>query len=73
MNFKMKVEYEALLKLGIPESMALMIVYNKHNNKDDTDSIIDMVKQEQEAIEEAIKDFVPFSALQLQRTDKLNP
>lgn len=65
MEIKIKREIEDLMKMNIPESMAMIIVYKKYNKLDELNSIIEMVKEEQKEIQEAIDNFVPFNSPEL--------
>ena len=62
MEHKIKREIDSLMKMNIPESMAMIIVYKKYNKLDEMNSIIEMVKEEQKEIEEEIDNFVPFNS-----------
>ena len=65
MEIKIKREIENLMKMNIPESMAMIIVYKKYNKLDELNSIIEMVKEEQKEIAEVIDNFVPFNSPEL--------
>ena len=65
MEHKIKREIDSLMKMNIPESMAMIIVYKKYNKLDEMNSIIEMVKEEQKEIEEEIDNFVPFNSPEL--------
>ena len=65
MEIKIKREIEDLMKMNIPESMAMIIVYKKYNKLDELNSIIEMVKEEQKEIQEVIDNFVPFNSPEL--------
>jgi hypothetical protein len=65
MEIKIKREIENLMKMNIPESMAMIIVYKKYNKLDELNSIIEMVKEEQKEIAEEIDNFVPFNSPEL--------
>ena len=60
MEIKIKREIDSLMKMNIPESMAMIIVYKKYNKIDEMNSVIEMVKEEQKEIEEEIENFVLF-------------
>lgn len=59
MEFKIQTELKQLLKQGIPEEMAQLIVYTKYN-KPEAEPILDMYKQEQLLIMEHLDQFTPF-------------
>ena len=65
MEHKIKREIDNLMKMNIPETMAMIIVYKKYNKIDEMNSIIEMVKEEQKEIEEEIDNFVPFNSPEL--------
>ena len=65
MEHKIKREIDSLMKMNIPETMAMIIVYKKYNKIDEMNSIIEMVKEEQKEIEEEIDNFVPFNSPEL--------
>ena len=58
MDFKMKVEYEKLVKIGISHEIALLVVKAKYNKLDEsTDEIIDNLKDENLELSKHIKEF----------------
>jgi pyruvate-formate lyase-activating enzyme len=65
MEIKIKREIENLMKMNIPESMAMLIVYKKYNKLDELNSIIEVLKEEQKEIAEEIDNFVPFNSPEL--------
>jgi pyruvate-formate lyase-activating enzyme len=65
MEIKIKREIENLMKMNIPESMAMIIVYKKYNKLDELNSIIEVLKEEQKEIAEEIDNFVPFNSPEL--------
>ena len=62
MEIKIKREIENLMKMNIPETMAMMIVYKKYDKLDELNSIIETVIEEQKEIEKEIENFVPFNS-----------
>jgi hypothetical protein len=61
-NSKFENEMKALIKIGVPENMAYLIASHKHGkNKDEVDFALNEVKEQQEELFNAIKDFKPLS------------
>jgi len=59
-NSKFENEMKSLIKIGIPENMAYLIASHKYNkNKDEVESIVAEVRDQQAEIAESIKDFKP--------------
>ena len=57
---KFENEMKSLIKIGIPENMAYLIASHKYNkNKDEVESIVAEVRDQQAEIAESIKDFKP--------------
>jgi hypothetical protein len=65
MEIKIKREIDSLMKMNIPETMAMMIVYKKYDKLDELNSIIETVIEEQKEIEKEIENFVPFDRQEL--------
>jgi hypothetical protein len=62
MEIKIKREIDSLMKMNIPETMAMMIAYKKYDKLDELNSIIETVIEEQKEIEKEIENFVPFNS-----------
>lgn len=59
---KFENEMKSLIKIGVPENMAYLIASHKFNkNKDEIDSIVYGIKEQQVEIAESLKDFKPLS------------
>jgi hypothetical protein len=59
-NSKFENEMKSLIKIGIPENMAYLIASHKFNkNKDDVDSIVSGIKEQQADIAGFVKEFKP--------------
>ena len=62
MDYKMKVEYEKLVKNGISHEIALLVVKAKYKKLDEsTDEILYSLKDENLELSKHIKDFKEFS------------
>ena len=59
-DFKMKQEIKTLLKMGISEEMATLVVSTKYGKLDMASEIISGIADENEAIREALVDFKPY-------------
>jgi hypothetical protein len=59
-DFKMKQEINNLIKIGISEDMATLIVATKYGNLDLASDIVSSFKEENEAIMEELKNFKPY-------------
>lgn len=59
-DFKMKQEIKTLLKMGISEEMATLVVATKYGKLDMASEIISGIADENEAIREALVDFKPY-------------
>lgn len=57
MNRKSEIEYRNLLKLGIPEEVASIIVYGKDGNE----HLLDEIKDTNKDLSEEVKKFIPFN------------
>lgn len=59
---KFENEMKSLIKIGVPENMAYLIASHKFNkNKDEVDSIVGSIKEQQAEIAEFVKEFKPLS------------
>ena len=59
---KFENEMKSLIKIGVPENMAYLIASHKFNkNKDEVDSIVGSIKEQQAEIAEYVKEFKPLS------------
>lgn len=57
---KVQKEYEALIKIGIPDNMAYLIANHKYGaNKEEVEIIINDIKEQQEEISQFVKEFKP--------------
>jgi hypothetical protein len=62
MDYKMKVEYEILIKNGISHEIALLVVKAKYKKLDEsTDEILYSLKDENLELSKHIKDFKEFN------------
>lgn len=61
MDRKAESELKQLIKIGVPENMAYLIVSHKYNKKEEVENIIDDIKDEQNEIKNELKNFVQFS------------
>jgi hypothetical protein len=59
-DFKMKQEIKTLLKMGISEEMATLVVATKYGKLEMASDIVSGIADENEAIREALVDFKPF-------------
>jgi hypothetical protein len=59
-DFKMKQEIKNLIKMGISEDMATLIIATKYGNLDLASDIVSSFKDENEAIMEELKNFKPY-------------
>lgn len=60
MEKKADIEYKQLVKIGVPENMAYLIVSHKYKvNEDEVNSLINDVKEQQTEIQKMLSDFVP--------------
>ena len=59
-EFMMKQEIKNLIKIGISEDMATLIVATKYGNLDLASNIVSSFKEENEAIMEELKNFKPY-------------
>ena len=57
----MKTEVNNLIKIGIPEDLALMSVSKKYGKEHLVEDILLEKKQEQELLKEELEKFVPFT------------
>jgi pyruvate-formate lyase-activating enzyme len=61
MESKSELEFKQLVKIGVPENMAYLIVKHKYNNKEEVDSLIADVKDQQLEIQNELQNFVELS------------
>lgn len=57
MNRKSEIEYRNLLKLGIPEEVATLIVYGEEGNE----HLLEEIKDTNKDLSEEVKKFIPFN------------
>jgi hypothetical protein len=62
-DFKMKQEIKNLMKMGISEDMATLVVATKYGNLDLASEIVGGIADENEALKEALQDFRPFEPM----------
>jgi hypothetical protein len=60
MDYKMKFEVKQLVKIGIPEDIALMSVCKKYNKEHLVEDIVLDLRQEQELLQEELAKFTEF-------------
>jgi len=59
---KFETEMKSLIKIGVPENMAYLIASHKFNkNKNEVDSIVNEVREQQAEIAEFVKQFKPLN------------
>jgi pyruvate-formate lyase-activating enzyme len=61
MDRKAEAELKQLIKIGVPENMAYLIVSHKYNKKEEVENIIDDIKDEQTEIKNELKNFIELS------------
>jgi len=61
MDKKAETELKQLIKIGVPENMAYLIVSHKYNKKEEVENIIDDIKDEQQEIKNELKNFIELS------------
>lgn len=61
-DFKMKQEIKNLIKMGINEEMATLVVATKYGNLELASEIVNSIADENEALKEALQDFKPYQA-----------
>jgi hypothetical protein len=66
MDSKTKNEIKNLMKIGLPEDLAMLAAGIKHGNEDVVNEVLYEKQDEQEELAEAIKHLKPFSPLALQ-------
>ena len=59
-DFKMKQEIKNLIKIGINEEMATLVVATKYGNLELASEIMSGIADENEALKEALQDFKPY-------------
>ena len=59
-DFKMKQEIKNLIKMGINEEMATLVVATKYGNLELASEIVNSIADENEALKEALQDFKPY-------------
>lgn len=59
-DFKMKQEIKNLIKMGINEEMATLVVATKYGNLELASEIMSGIADENEALKEALQDFKPY-------------
>lgn len=59
MDYKMKIEFNNLVKMGFTEEMATIVVSVKYNKTEIAKEVINDLKDENSVIEEEIKNFIP--------------
>jgi hypothetical protein len=59
-DFKMKQEIKNLIKMGINEEMATLVVATKYGNLELDSEIVNSIADENEALKEALQDFKPY-------------
>lgn len=59
-DFKMKQEIKNLIKMGISEEMATLVVATKYGNLDLASEIVSSIADENEALKEALEEFKPY-------------
>jgi len=71
----MEAEYNTLLKLGLPEDLALLSVGAKHGNEDVVNSVLNNLCDEQELLIEAMSGFkqMGLSALEYVPAEIIKP
>lgn len=71
---KVQKEYEALIKIGIPENMAYLIANHKYGtNKEEVEIIINDIKEQQAEISDYLKEFKPFEQnIEIPKIENLN-
>ena len=57
----MKTEVKQLVKIGMPEDIALMSVCKKYDKEHLVEDIVLELRQEQELLKEELEKFVPFT------------
>jgi hypothetical protein len=58
---KADVEYKQLIKIGVPENMAYLIVSHKYNKKEIVEESISDIKDEQLEIKNELEKFIELS------------
>jgi hypothetical protein len=62
MDRKFEQEKQALVKLGVPEELAFIIVSNKQGkNKEEVEFLINDIKEQQKEIQDFLKEFKPLN------------
>ena len=59
-DYKINLEIQKLLKMGIHEDMAHVIAYANAGRFDDARKVIDQMGEEQDLISDELRNFVPF-------------
>jgi len=59
----MKREIDSLLKIGLSEEMAKIVVYAKYHKEDEIKDIIIDIKEEHNEIKEELDKFIPFEEM----------
>ena len=62
-KFKINQELQQLIKLGVPEDMALVVACANHKNPNEASDAIEMLKDEQQIIIEQLNNFIPLSQI----------
>jgi hypothetical protein len=61
MDYKLKIEIDKLVKLGLSDDMATIIACANKGKPEMAESYLTMIEQEQQTIKEEIKEFKPFN------------
>jgi hypothetical protein len=59
-DFKFKQEVKNLMKIGLNEEYATLVVSAKYGNTEIANDILNSINEENEAIKEALQEFRPF-------------
>lgn len=59
----MKRELDSLLKMGLSEEMAKIVVYAKYHKEEDVKDIIIDMKEENNEIKDELKNFISFEEM----------
>ena len=61
MDFKIKREVAQLVKIGIPEDIALIAICKKYGKEELVGDILEEQKEEQQVLNEMLKEFKQFN------------
>ena len=65
-DYKFSQEVKNLMKIGLNEEYATLVVSAKYGNTEITNDILSSINDENEAIKEALQDFKPFEIVDTQ-------